>query len=155
MTDGISLQTVRDHILSELDDVVLRQSWGETSFFYNPGQVFEHGAYFATIKPKDGPHDRASNLNRDGLWRLNIGISRKRFKALFGAPPARPAKDRTIDGPWDFTTVNSLMPHPVYGWMSWVAVICPTGPTFEACHPLIIDAHQRAAARFQQRLKVS
>ena len=71
-----------------------------------------------TIKEKDGDNDKSSNLDRHGVYRLNIGVSRNRFLKHFAEIPARPSKGGVIDMDYDFTQMGVLMPHPVYGWMS-------------------------------------
>ncbi|MGK8234671.1 DUF6194 family protein [Roseovarius sp. MS2] len=119
-TKWIEIETVHSFITNELDGVVPKDAWGETSYFYNPGHVFQRGTYFATIKQKDGANDRASHLDRSGVWRLNLGVSKEVFFGLFGPPPPRPGKGGVIDGGWDFAASDQLMPHPIYGWMSWI-----------------------------------
>ena len=138
--------------LAAMPGVVPTRAWGETSFFYNPGRVLPRGAYFATVKDKDGEHDRASFLDRAGVWRLNIGLPQATFRERFGATPRRPPKGGVIDGPWDFTTTDMPSPHPVYGWMSWVCVLNPSRETWErVCRPWLEAAHTRAAATFRRR----
>jgi hypothetical protein len=56
----------------------VKSSWGETSFFYNPGQLFPYGVYFCTIKEKDGANDQSSNLARDGIYRFSIGLPKEK-----------------------------------------------------------------------------
>ena len=68
-----------------------------------------------TIKEKDGANDSSSNLNRDSVFRLNIGISKNTFTKLFNYIPRRPLAGKTIDMSYDFSKLNYLMPHPVYG----------------------------------------
>lgn len=121
--------------------------------FYNPGGKLPRGVYFATLKEKDGENDQASNLDRGGVFRLNIGTSKPLFQERFGTPPARPKKGGTVEGPWDFTALNTLMPHPVYGWMSWVAVLNPTPETFDDIQPLIEAAYIKAKNTFSKRVK--
>jgi len=150
-TKWIKIETVHRFLTHELDGVVPKDAWGETSYFCNPGNVFERGTYFVTIKQKDGANDRASHLDRSGVWRLNIGLSKKVFFELFGPPPPRPGKGGVVDGGWDFTAYDQLMPHPVYGWMSWVCVLKPTIAMWDRCLPLLTDAHRRATGTFDQR----
>jgi hypothetical protein len=59
-----------------------------------------------------GEFDARSNLDRPGVFRLNIGISKKAYDSLFPA-----------DGDHDFTALDTLMPHPVYGVNHWVCVL--------------------------------
>jgi hypothetical protein len=137
---------------TELDGVEVHRAWGETSCFYNPGGVLPRGTYFLTIKVKDGANDCASRLNRDGAWRLNIGLPRPSFEAMFGPPPKRPAKGGVVEGPWDFAVADRIMPHPVYGWMSWVAVVSPRLDTWQYCLPLVAAARLKAKSTFEKRL---
>ena len=147
---GMDAGAARTH-LAGLDGVTAKAAWGETSYFYNPGNLFARGTYFATIKEKDGENDRASALNREGVWRLSMGVRTETFDTLFGPRPSRPAKGGVVDGPWDFERLDALTPHPVYGWMGWIAVLNPSADTFERCRPLIADAHARAVAAFDKR----
>ncbi len=52
----------------------------------------------------------------------------------------------------DFTTTNSLMPHPVYAWMSWVCVLAPSVELFKEIYPLIVEAHCNASAKFDKKV---
>ena len=127
-------------------------AWGEVSFFVNPDGRLKRGAYFATIKQKDGEHDRASQLDRGGLWRLNFGLPKADFAALFGEAPSRPAKGGVVAGSWDFTALDVLTPHPVYGWMGWVAILNPSSGSMGALRPLIAKAHGKALQAGQKRM---
>ena len=133
--------------------VVAKASWGERAFFVNPGQALPSGAYFATIKTADGPNDRASMLDRPGFWRLNIGLPRRLFEERFGSVPARPLKGGVVQGEWDFTAPDAPTPHPVYGWMGWLAVVNPSVATYEALEDLIAASHRKALAAVERRLR--
>jgi len=146
-----TIDDVHAYLLDAYEGLDVQPSWGERAYFYNPGQRFARGAYFLTLKEKDGENDRASALDRPNVWRMNFGLPRKEFIRLFGHVPARPGKGQVIDGPWDFKDIDRLMPHPVYGWASWVAVLNPTKPTFEMLKPLIAQAFAKASATFNKR----
>ncbi|WP_430448721.1 DUF6194 family protein [Rhodophyticola sp.] len=152
-TKWIGTDTVHSHITTQLEGVIPKDAWGETSYFYNPGRVFDRGTYFATIKEKNGDNDKASGLDRDGVWRLNMGVSKGAYFELFGPPPPRPGKGGIVDGDWDFTALDTLTPHPIYGWMSWVAVLNPSLATWATCQELLADAHGRAKVTFEKRVK--
>ena len=152
-TTELNIKDVIQFIQNNFDDVYETAVWGETTFFYNPELLFTRGTYFATIKEKDGDNDHSSNLNRSGIWRLNIGIPKPLFLQHFGNPPKRPAKGEAIDGPWNFTEINQITPHPVYGWMSWVSVLNPTVETFEICQPFLWEAYKKAQIAFNKRKK--
>ncbi len=144
--------TLTQMLLERYSGVVSVAAWGETALFYNPGKALKRGVYFATIKEKDGENDHASHLDRDGLFRLNIGTSKPLFTQLFGPPPKRPAKGGIVEGDWDFTARDTVMPHPVYGWMSWVCVITPSHATLAALDPMIAAAYDKARGSFAKRV---
>jgi len=145
---------IAGYICDSFPGIVPVAAWGETSFFYNPGRVLPRGVYFATLKAKDGDGDRASNLSRPRVFRLNIGISNATYRSLFGPPPPRPAAGGVVDTGHDFTALDTLSPHPVYGWMAWVSVLNPSPATFESVKPLLAEAHGLAVARFRKRVTV-
>ena len=150
--NSIAIRTVERFLAQELDGVAPLSAWGEVSYFYNPGHRLKRGVYCVTIKQKDGEHDRASHIDRSGVWRLNIGLTKPVYRSLFGEPPGRPTKGGAISGPWDFTTLDQIMPHPIYAWMGWVCVLSPSQATWERCAPLIHAAHAKAKAAFQKRM---
>jgi hypothetical protein len=122
---------------------------------YMSARALPRGVYFATLKAKDGDNDRALNLNRPDVFRLNIGVSKPTYRSLFGTPPARPAAGGVVATGHDFAALDTLLPHPVYGWMAWVSVLNPSPATFESVKPLLAEAHGLAAAKFRKRVAVA
>lgn len=123
---------ILDYCLENLDGVVEINSWGERGIFYNPGRVLKRGVYVLTVKEKDGNNDRSSQLNRNGTFRVNLGLRKQTFQNLFGELPKRPAKGSVVEMSYDFTNTDTIMPHPVYAWMGWICVLNPTIETFES-----------------------
>ena len=148
----MQVQSIIERLENQFEGVIPKSSWGETALFYNPGKRLPNGVYFCTIKEKNGENDKASELDRDGVFRLSIGITKETFEKKFGARPKRPAKGGIINTSHDFTLLNELMPHPIYGWMSWVQVLNPSESTFEALLPLITEAYENAVIKFNQKL---
>ncbi len=140
------------HIVTQLDGVVPKTSWGETSLFYNPGLRLPHGVYFCTIKDHDGANDRASQLDRPGVFRVAIGLSGPTYLQLFGPKPKRPEKGGVVNLRHDFTALNQLMPHPVYAWMGWAQILSPTREVFAEIFPCIEEAHWSAVRKFNQKV---
>ena len=144
-----------EDIITEIENrfeaVIPKNSWGETSLFYNPGRVLPNGVYFCTVKESNGENDKASDLDREGVFRLSIGIEKESYEKRFGVTPGRPRKGTTINTGHDFAALNELMPHPVYGWMSWVQILNPSVSTFDSLLPLIAEAHARAVTRFSRK----
>jgi Family of unknown function (DUF6194) len=123
---------------------------GDTFFIYDPDRNLEPKQQrpFATIVTKDyGDFDRASNLNRSGVFRLNIGVGRDTYRSLFGPQPSPPGAAGVVDTGHDFTALDQLLPHPVYAPQSWVCVLNPSAETFEAVRPLLAEAYDRAVSR--------
>ena len=149
---SISPEEIGRWITSNFEHVRPKETWGETSFFVNPDGRLPSGAYFATIKETDGENDKASNLDRDGVFRFNFVPGKKAFVETFGTPPARPPKGGIIEGPWDFTEKNLLMPHPIYGWMGWMCILNPTKETFSSIEPLLYLAYDKARETVVKRL---
>jgi hypothetical protein len=124
-------------------------AWGDSFFSYDPGRDLPPAQRFpfATIVTKDyGDFDRASRLDRPGVFRLNIGVGKETFRALFGPPVG----DAVAAG-HDFAALDTLLPHPVYASASWVCVLNPSAATFEAVRPLLAEAYQLAVGRHAKR----
>ncbi len=124
---------------------------GDTFIFYDPQHNLDpqHRMPFATIVTKDyGDFDDSSHLNRPDVFRLNIGLSRDAFRALFGPAPGAQS-DQSLH--YDFAALDRLMPHPVYAPQSFVCVLNPSLNTFESLKPLLADAYARVAARHASR----
>lgn len=117
MADAIQPDDLIARLLARYDGTVSVEAWGETSIFYNLGRTLPRGVYFATVKRKDGANDRASRLDRPGVWRFNVGAPRPLYLERFGPPPPRPSKGGVVEGAWDFHALDRITPHPVYGWM--------------------------------------
>ena len=144
-------EQILDYCLSSLAGTVLVESWGEKGIFYNPGWMLKRGVYVLTVKEKDGDNDRASHLNREDAFRVNLGVRKATFQKLFGKMPVRPAAGGVVDMDYDFTAFDTIIPHPVYAWMGWISVLNPSDKTFEQLKPLIQDAYEFSAEKFKKR----
>jgi hypothetical protein len=131
---------------------------GDSFFFYNPDPNVppDHMFPMVTLVTSD-INDQFSDLNRPSVFRLNIGVSKQTFRSLFG-PPKRPAEaDSAADGTginsgYDFTALDQVMPHPVYGRMYWVCVLNPSEETFAAnVRPLLDEAYAMALSKYNQK----
>jgi len=145
---GVDQDSIRRFIAETYDDVTVQVansddgspevSWGDTFFLHRDDK---HQFPFATIVTKDyGDFDNLSNLNREGVFRLNIGVIKKTFESLF-----------PIGVDHDFTALDVLMPHPVYGPNHWVSVLNPSDEMFTSLEPLLAEAYGIAAGRVERR----
>jgi len=122
-------------------------SWGDTFFCYAPdGVVPKAGQPFATIVTKDYPGDEGSRLNRPGAFRLNISAGKDAFTTWTGHEPREPAA-----GDVDLSAPDTLMAHPVYGSLGWLAVVNPGSRTEAAIRDLLRAAHDLARSRHHRR----
>lgn len=142
---------ILQYCLENLEGTVLVNSWGEKGIFYNPYNTLKRGVYILTLKEKDGENDKSSNLDRENIYRVNMGLRKNTFVNIFGDIPKRPAKGGVVEMEYDFTSSNQLMPHPVYAWMGWVCILNPTEQSFEELKPLIQEAYEYAKEKFKKR----
>jgi hypothetical protein len=119
-------------------------NWGNRFFYVGPDRMRP----FATIVIRDmRGFDEDSSLGRPGVFRLNIDLGRDEFQRQFGYLPAKFADHRPGV---DFTQLDILMPHPMYGRQAWASIINPT-PGRQDIHQLISQAHRRAKQRENRR----
>ena len=119
-------------------------AWGDSFFIYDPDRNLDETRRFpfATIVIQDyGDFDNASNLDRPGVFRLNIGVSKATYAKLFPGDA----------GDYAFAALDRLMPHPVYGPNHFVCVLNPGESTFESIKPLLKEAHSIAMKRVERR----
>ena len=142
---------ILQYCLDTLEETVLVNSWGERGIFYNPENKLKRGIYVLTIKEKDGDNDKGSNLDRDGVYRVNIGLRKTTFQKMYGYIPARPAAGEIVDMDCDFTATDTILPHPVYAWMSWISILNPSIDTFQRLQTLIRESYEYAKEKFKKR----
>ena len=131
---------ITEYIMNTFTGVETTTTLGYTFFFYGPDRMLP----FATIATADNEGDRVSNLDRSGVFRLNIGVSRQTFQALFG-----PGK---VDvSTYDFTALDTIMPHPDYAAQSWLCVLNPNDTTFQKLRPWLTEAYELAVRRASRR----
>jgi hypothetical protein len=145
--------SITQYILATFEGVHPVDAWGDTFFFYNPERTLPDEIYFATLKSNDDEYDRMSDLNRPSVFRLNIGISKATYRALFGAPPSRHSAEGEAAPGYDFTALDQLLPHPVYRHLGWVCVLNPSEATFQkTVQPLLAEAYKLAVGKYAKRL---
>ena len=152
--DKLTSDEILQYCLENLSGTVFHSCYGEKCIFYNPENKLKHGIYVLTIKEKDGNNDKSSNLNREGIFRINFGVTKNTFINKFGFIPARPLKGNTVDMQYDFSTLNMLLPHPVYAWMAWVSILNPDKNSFYNIKQFINESYEYARAKYNKKLKV-
>jgi hypothetical protein len=133
---------VVDYIMKTFSEVEATTAFGYTFFFYRSDRKLP----FATLISSDQDHDRISSLDRPGVFRLNIGISRQTFQSLFGTA-------KVDVNSYDFTALDVLMPHPEYAKQHFICVLSPSEATFEQIRLLLAESYDRAVRRYTSQNK--
>jgi hypothetical protein len=143
---GVDEAAIVQYITNTFEEVHVVDADGNYFFFSGPDRKLP----FATLVTRDD-YDQVSNLNRPSVFRLNIGVSKETYRSLLGAPPSPPGAAGVVETGHDFTALDQLMPHPVYGHLSWVCVLNPSDATFDIVRSLLAEAHGRAASKHAKR----
>ncbi len=128
------------YITETFEGVETTTNLGYTFFFYGPERKFP----FATIASTGNEHEQISKLDRPGVFRLNIGVSKQTFQSLFGT-------DQVDVSAYDFTALDTIMPHPDYAAYHFVCVLNPGDATLEKARALLAEAYDLAAHRHLRR----
>jgi len=123
---------ITSFIVETYPDTVVAHAMGGTFFACN-----EQGwPNFATIATGD-EFDDASDLARDGVFRLNIGVTGATFRRLLG----------DVTEP-DYTALDTPLPHPLYAQQHWVSILNPSADSYETIvKPLLSEAHGIVSTR--------
>jgi hypothetical protein len=122
-------------------------AYGYTFFFFGA----ERQLPFATLAAGDNEHDRVSDLDRPGVYRLNIGVSRETYRSFFGPETPRLGPNGIVDSGHDFTLLDRILPHPHYAPQSWLCVLSPGEETLPVVRELLREAYERAVSRAVRR----
>jgi predicted DNA-binding protein (MmcQ/YjbR family) len=124
--------------IMELPNVQREENFGYVLFFVGDDRRLP----FVTIADIDTEYDQVSGLNREGVFRLNIGVSEETFRKLIAGKPAE-----TID----YSALNEFLPHPHYARQHFVCILNPAGDHVETTKQLITEAHSLAERRLQRK----
>ena len=80
-----------------------------------------------TLPPQYVPATTDSMSAFRGSRSLIGSVQRQRDRRLVGV----------VQTGHDFSQRDRILPHPVYGWMCWIAVLNPSHETFEEVKPLL------------------
>ncbi|MBA3943393.1 MAG: hypothetical protein H0X37_02385 [Herpetosiphonaceae bacterium] len=133
-------KSITDYIMNTFAGVETVTNLGYEFFFYGPDRTLA----FVTIATTGNEYERVSNLDRPGVFRLNIGVSKQTFQTLFGI-------GKVDVSAYDFTALDTIMPHPDYAAQSFLCVLNPSDPTFQKLRPLLTEAYELAVRRATRR----
>ena len=130
-------EAIVDYIRETYPETAVLESSGTWFFSLDPERHFPNYATIVT----NNDYDDGSDLDRTGVYRLNLGLTRATFERLVGdaLDPAAPP---------DYTALDRLLPHPTYAAQLWISILNPSAATFrDIVIPLIEEAHDRLAAQ--------
>ena len=125
--------------------------WSDRFFYYDPAGTLDTTRHqpFATIVTHDYEgFDTASDLDRPGVFRVNVAVGSKAFEGMFGYPPAAHADHHAE---YDYAALDQVLPHPIYAGQGWVSVLSPGSSTTSKLESLLGQAHALAAERHRRR----
>jgi hypothetical protein len=127
---------IAQYITETFPGVEAAESFGYTLFFYRS----ERKLPFATIASSDNEHDTVSRLDRPGVFRLNIGVSKQTFQWLFGSS--------AVDtGHYDYTALDQFMPHPDYAAWHFICILNPSDANMAKVKEFLAGAYDVARCR--------
>jgi hypothetical protein len=135
----MSLQVIEQYITGQLPNVTTLDAMGYRFFFYADEQVLP----FATMALSDNEYDKVSDLDREGVYRLNIGVPKEMFEQLFPEP----------GGEWDYTSLNIFMPHPHYAAQHFICILNPENEQLAAALEYAGAAYLLAKTRYERKRK--
>ena len=124
--------------INQLANVQQEENFGYAFFFVGD----DHRLPFVSIADADNDFDNVSNLNRVGVFRINIGVSKATFQNLVGESSGEPV---------DYALLNVFLPHPHYARQHFVCILNPAGENDELTRQLILEAHSLAEARLPRK----
>jgi hypothetical protein len=132
--DGPDLERMIRIVTDAFPDAVIARI--DSAIFFSLDE--SHWPNFATIVWTD-EHDEGtpSDLSRDGVYRVNVGVDRDTFGRKVGS----------MEDP-DYAAFDTFVPHPVYAKQRWISILNPSHATVrDELLPLITAGHDRLAAR--------
>lgn len=131
-------QSEVEEFVAGLDNVQREDNFGYVFYFVGD----DHRLSFVTIANSDNEFDSVSNLNREGVFRINIGVSKKTFDSLLAD-----SSSENID----YSVLNVFLPHPDYAKQHFICILNPSGENVDTTKQLIVEAHAIAANRLRRK----
>jgi hypothetical protein len=101
-----------------------------------------HMIPFVSIAETGNLYESISKLDRDGVFRINIGVNPATFKSLFAGVDLEKV---------DFSVLDTFLPHPHYSAQSFICILNPSEKNADQLKKFIHEAHDLAAERLKLR----
>ena len=111
-----------------------------TTIYFDRGEGRK--TFFINIKEFDTPDDKDSNLDRDGIYRVTIRLSKKSYDDLFST---QANNKYVLSQGCDYKKTNIIMPHKTLAKEYYVVCLSPTADLFNnILKYLVADAYREA-----------
>lgn len=124
--------------VTSLENVETDENMGY--LFYYVGD--DHHVPFVSIAENGNEYETMSKLDREGVFRVNIGVSRDTFVSLFPNPDIENT---------DFSVLNTFLPHPHYSKQYFICILNPSEKNGELLKKYILEAYDIAKKRLEVR----
>lgn len=121
-----------------LPNVQHSENFGYGFYFYGD----DHRLPFLTMANSDNDYDKVSDLSRDGVFRINLGVTKATFSRLLPNPDASDI---------DYTVLNTFLPHPDYAKQHFICILNPLGENITILKSLISEAWEIAKTRCERK----
>jgi hypothetical protein len=151
--DLAEARTLVQAIERQLPGIVTTTGSGDSFLFYDPDGVTrpDQRFPFCTLVTADR-YDAASDLDRDpAAYRVNLGVDRASYEELFGPAPREAVGTEVLDTGFDYTALDTLLPHPFYAPLHWLCVVNPGEGTRAPLGALLEQAHDLAKRRYDNQ----
>jgi hypothetical protein len=148
---SLSVPSIVEWIRQRFEGVVIKEAYSELTLFYNPNYALPNGVYFLTIKEKDGPNDKSSRLDREGVFRISFKPDPMTYQKQFGDKPRR-SENAVAGTATDYSLLDTWLPHPIYAWMGWTMILNPSKNSLNELYPHIEESYLQAKQRFLERV---
>jgi erythromycin esterase-like protein len=119
-------------------------AWGDRFFYVGA----DRRQPFATIVEHDVPgFDEAGQLDRPGVYRLNLDLGRTEFTRAFGFAPKAFEEHRDA---FDYARLDTLTPHPGYALYGFASIVTPGPQMLPEVDRLLAIAYGRAVDRHER-----
>ena len=125
--------------VENMDNVQREENFGYKFFFVGD----DHRRPFVTLADSDNDYDHVSNLDREGVFRINIGVSRETFTSLLADSPSQDI---------DYSVLDVFLPHPDYSKQHFVCILNPQENAART-RELMVEAHAIAASRLARHAR--
>ncbi|WP_423735421.1 DUF6194 family protein [Chitinophaga caseinilytica] len=133
----MTVDLIEQFIIQNLPDTTRLEHGGYIFYFYSTDQMLP----FVSIAIADNEYDHVSELSREGVFRVNIGVLKETFAGMFPEPSAE----------WDYAVLDRFLPHPHYAAQHYICILNPEGANAETTCRLMEEAWGIAKRRFEKK----